>query len=340
MSLVVIVEPDASVFGKLKELLSTVEGDVKYEIVSAPDHAVELLEQGNVDVLISEMDMAVMSGQELFSLAEMISPDTVRVVMAPSNKVNEMVRFMNECKTYRIIITPVQVVGDVVDPVQSCLKYKEIRDDAKVMDELFEKEDFDTDEDYSRMESNYIENSMKYDKVVNIFGNLISHNLDLDEKSDEFKNKMKRWYRWLLDTYVNTMTLTNGNFVFCRNILMNKFHKEKRGYRFRMQKKNEFEIDNDKMNEITYMTMILANTCQTIFLRYDIRVQLEDSEKYHIIRFDCNFAGAGEDAYKEKDVEFRECLIKATEQFVNIFSYKEVMQQKGEDITINIAVPK
>lgn len=344
MSYVLIVEPEEQVYRKLKDLLSTVHGDVEYQLVMSPDDAVEVMKSKSVDVLVSEMEMDVISGKELFSLAEMISPDTVRVFMTPANKTNETVHFMNECKTHRVIITPVQLVQDIVEPVTACLNYKRLLDKKREEEDIVNDTLFETDEDYSRMESSYIENSMKYDNVVKAVDEMIQHNIELLNEEDECKKKLKSWYRWLLDTYVNILTLTNGDYVFCRNLLMNKFHSERLGQKFHMYQKEEFKIVPQRMNEITYMTMVLSNTFKTLFKKYDIKVMLEDTEKYYIIRYECDYAinrGRGNViAYKEENETFRKYLKEATGKFVNVFSYKEVTLSKEDKFIVNIAVAK
>lgn len=344
MSLVVIVEPDELSYLKLKDLLGTVESDITYQVVSSPDKAVDLLKEGKIDILISEIEMSVMSGKELFSLAEMLSPGTVRIAMTSAKKIRETVAFMNECKVFKIIITPVGVVNDVTDPVAAAIQYKELCEKMYTEAASIDDNIFSTEEDFRRMEDRYITNSVKYDNVIKILTSLIDTNIELDNMAPETKEKLKDWYQWLLETYVNTLTQSNGDYMVCRNTLMDRYHSESNGRTFHMYKKSEFSIPAYKMNEITYMTMLMANTCFMLLEKYDIRVLLEDTEKYYIVRFECNYASnIGEDGkllFKESDEAFRKELFTANEKFVNIFLYREVALAKENKYYVNIAVTK
>lgn len=344
MSFVLIVEPDELVVQKVNELLSTEECQFEYQVVTTPDKAVELFDSKNVDVLVCEINMPIMSGSELFSLTNMISPDTIHVAITSANKVTETVAFMNECKVHKLIISPFHVVDDVVEPIMAALEYKKLKDRMKAEEKAFDDSIFHTNEDYNRMENHYMENSVIYDDAVEVITNLIKANIDESKDSKETKEKMASWYHMLLDTYVDTLIQSKGNYKLARNTLMNMFHSEAEELTFHLYKKSEFEIMPKKMNEITYMLKLLCYAAKILLPKYDIRVLLEDAEKYYIIRYECDYAKcidvAGNVCYLESDENYRKRLMKATDRFVNIFSYKEVSLEKEHKHLINIAVEK
>lgn len=344
MSFVLIVEPDELVLQKVNDLLATEECVFDYQVVATPDIAVEQLGSREVDVLVSEINMPIMSGNELFSLANMISPDTVHVAITSANKVTETVAFMNECKVHKLIISPFHVVDDVLEPVMAALEYKKLKDRMKAEEKAFDDRITHTNEDYTRMENHYIENSVIYDDAVEVITNLIKVNIDESNDSMRTKEKMASWYRMLLGTYVDTLILSKGNYMVARNTLMDMFHSEIEEVTFHLYKKGEFEIQPKKMNEITYMLKLLSYAVKMLLPKYDIRVLLEDTEKYYIIRYECDYeksiGNAGKICYLENDEEYRERLIKATDRFANIFSYKEVSLEKEHRHLVNIAVEK
>ncbi len=344
MSFVLIVEPDELVFQKINDLLAAAECEFDYRVVSAPDEAVDLLNQRNVDVLVSEIDLPVMSGRELFTLAAMISPDAIHVAITAASKVTETVAFMNECKVRKLIISPFHVVDDVAEPIVAALEYKKLKDRMKAEEKAFDDNIFHTNEDYARMENHFIENSAKYDDAVEVVMNLIRANIGELDVPAHTKEKMSAWYQMLFDAYTNILIQSNGNYLNCYNTLMDKFHARDEGCDFRIYKKGAFAIPEDKMNEITYMILLLGEAAKTLLGKYDIKILLEEVEKYYIIRFECDYTknlnDAGKVLYQETDAEYRKHLIKATERFVNIFSYREVSMNKDCKYIVNIAVTK
>ena len=344
MGFVLIVEPNELVFEKINDLLATEECEFDYQVVETPDKAVELLGSREVDVLVCEINMPIMSGNELLSLANMISPDTVHVAITEANKVTETVSFMNECKVQKLIISPFHVVDDVVEPIMAALEYKKLKDRLRAEEKAFDDSFFRTNEDYTRMENHYLENSVIYDDALEVISNLIKVNIEETKVSFETKEKMTFWYRMLLDTYVNTLIQSQGSYAFCRNTLLEQFHSEAEEINFHLYKRGEFEIQPKKMNEITYMLQILSYTVKILLPKYDIRVLIEEAEKYYIVRFECDYAksmdGTGDILFAETDEAYRKHVIAATDHFVNIFSYKEVSMEKDHKYLVNIAVEK
>lgn len=344
MSFVLIVEPDELVLQKINDLLAAGECGFDYQVVATPDAAVELLNTKKVDVLVSEINLPIMSGRELFTLTNMISPDTVHVAITNVGKVTETVAFMNECKVRKLIITPFHVVDDVAEPITSALEYKKLKDKVKEEERAFDDNIFQINENYTRMENHFIENSGKYSDAVEIVANLVKVNIEEMEASMLTKEKMTAWYRRLLELYTDTLIQSNGNYSNCCNTLMDKFHAEEENRRFHLYKKSAFEIPAEKMNEITYMLLLLGDAVKRLLAEYNIRVLLEEAEKYYIIRYECDFAKSvnseGNIMYQETDADYRNCIIKATERFVNIFSYKEVSMTKEHKYIVNIAVAK
>ncbi len=345
MSFVVIVEPDEIIRLNLKDFLETVDQNMfEYMLVRTPDRAVELLEQRHVDVLVSEVEMPIISGRELFSLAEMISPDTVRIALTNALKIEETVAFMNECKTYKIIITPCKVARDILAPVEAALEYKNLMDQLKHEDDLLNDTINESELDFQKLEMLVMNNKEEYQSMIAVIKELAWKNLERLQDDRECQQKMKQWYTWLLNTFYQSMIASNGNYMLCQNTLMNEFHYTEMGRTYAMYKKEEFPIEASKMNEITFIITLMANTCKQLLTHYDIRVLLECVEKYYIVRFECKYTSEIDDKgnliLQEANEAYIQELKKATEKFVDSFSYRSVSMEKEESYVINIAVTR
>ena len=58
-------------------------------------------------------------------MIEMMSPETIRIVMTDGARIADTVAFMNECRTFKIIIKPCRVADDLMAPICAAFRYKE-----------------------------------------------------------------------------------------------------------------------------------------------------------------------------------------------------------------------
>ena len=78
MEFVMIVEPDEVGRKRLEAVFQTEKPSFSYQITGRPEEALDILEHQKTDVLVCETSLSVLSGREFFTMAKMISPDTVR----------------------------------------------------------------------------------------------------------------------------------------------------------------------------------------------------------------------------------------------------------------------
>ena len=102
MGFVVIAEPDEVNAARIKTILDSLDKDFSYALVGSAEAAIQLVEQNTTDVFIADMQMPVIKGTELFSMIEMMSPETIRIVMTDGARIADTVAFMNECRTFRL----------------------------------------------------------------------------------------------------------------------------------------------------------------------------------------------------------------------------------------------
>jgi len=90
MEFVMIVEPDEVGRKRLEAVFQTEKPSFSYQITGRPEEALDILEHQKTDVLVCETSLSVLSGREFFTMAKMISPDTVRVAMTSAEHVKEL----------------------------------------------------------------------------------------------------------------------------------------------------------------------------------------------------------------------------------------------------------
>ena len=116
MEFVMIVELDEVGRKRLEAAFQTEKPSFSYRITERPEEALDILEHQKTDVLVCETSLSVLSGREFFTMAKMISPDTVRVAMTSAEHVKDILSFLNECDIYKLIMKPCASFSEIYIP--------------------------------------------------------------------------------------------------------------------------------------------------------------------------------------------------------------------------------
>lgn len=345
MSFVLIVEPEEVNAARIRTILDSVDKNFEFELVDSAERAIEVLENRRADVFVGDMQMPVMTGTELFSMVEMLSPDTIRIVMTDGGKINETVSFMNECRIFKIIIKPCRVADDLLTPIHAALAYKAARENMSREMQDADLGRFSTEQDYARMERAWREKLANYQRVQRVFTEIITCNIDLADMEPMIKERLKRWYQFMLEEYVHQVLTGLGDYETAVRSLMGTFHDPEHGCVFLMQKSSKDSIDPERMNEMAYILQLAAGVCKDLQNSYHISALVETTEKAYILRIRYRVekdadGNENERNFRVHNRELRSALIRATEIGIDAFGYKTVILNKGQEDILNIAIPR
>ena len=152
MEFVMIVEPDEVGRKRLEAVFQTEKPSFSYQITGRPEEALDILEHQKTDVLVCETSLSVLSGREFFTMAKMISPDTVRVAMTSAEHVKDILSFLNECDIYKLIMKPCASFADFIEPVNAALEYHRLKKQAESDLEQANMNLFFSEKDFERIE--------------------------------------------------------------------------------------------------------------------------------------------------------------------------------------------
>lgn len=342
---VVIAEPDKSNEERIRAILDIVEHEFDYVIVNTAEQAIELVESRQPDVFIGDMNMPYVNGAELFSMVQMLSPDTVSMVMTDAVLLKDVVAFMNECKTFKVIIKPCRVADDIVTPIVAGLAYKEMK--TRQMREMEEADVgfFATETDYMRMRNTWQENLNDYERVQKVFAELLESNLRLGNHSPEIKAALKSRYDWMMKEYVKDILDSSGDYELCTEYLRSEWKRFDGGCEFQIRNVSGETIRPEQMKKITYILQLLRRVCGELLYHYDIRILIEAVKKAYILRFLCVLDDVPTEEnmdklFRVKEKEVRDALIRAAEKGVEAFHFHAVMLNRDKNVVINIAIPK
>jgi DNA-binding NtrC family response regulator len=101
---VLIVDDEVEVLDSLRRTLR----DEGYRILTAPSaaEALPLLAQGEIDLIVSDIEMPDMSGTELVSFVRRTYPDVVRILLTGDASLETAMRAINDGEVHRYLTKP------------------------------------------------------------------------------------------------------------------------------------------------------------------------------------------------------------------------------------------
>lgn len=344
MGFVLIVEPEEVNAARIHTILESVDKDFEYKLVDSADKAIEVIENRKPDVFIADMQMGVVSGTEFFSMVEMMVPEAVRIVMTDGNNIEDTIAFVNECKTFKIIIKPCRVADDLFTPIHAAFQYKKQQEHIAQDLEIANAGRNMTLQNYEKAENTWKDKLIRYQRVQNIYINIINYNVELAGFEPKVLERTKRWYQWMMEEYVHLVLCGTGDYEQTVKMLMGTCHEPKYGCTFQMRKKTEFKIAPERMNEIAYILRLATGVGKDLLNVYQISVLIEESEKAYILRIRYQLekdenGELGARAYRVRNKELRSALLRATELGIESFGYKAAVIKKEQEDILNIAIP-
>ncbi|MBO5525006.1 MAG: response regulator [Roseburia sp.] len=339
MYFVVIVEPEEVNAERIRAILESVDKNFEYELTSLPERGIELVENRKVDVFISSLELAVMTGAELFSMIEMISPETVRVAMTNPDRIEETVACMSQCKTFKVIIKPCRVAEDLLEPINASISYKEMREKVRAEEENANMGFFNTERDFKRLLLSWREKFYSYQRVEAVLKKILYTNIEAAGFDPSLEAKLKSWYDWVIKNYIKAMIDSDGQFETAEKKLITAYHQPEEGNYFQIKKEFEEEILPEQMNEIQFILEVILAAYQKCVGKYRIAAIIENADRAYILRVACALPREGE-VFAEPDAGTRKAIAKAAEEAIAAFDNKCVMIEREKEILVNVAVCK
>ena len=282
MGFVVIAEPDEVNAARIKTILDSLDKDFSYALVGSAEAAIQLVEQNTTDVFIADMQMPVIKGTELFSMIEMMSPETIRIVMTDGARIADTVAFMNECRTFKIIIKPCRVADDLMAPIRAAFRYKEQLERAAGQEQEQETAYSMTEQAYLEHRRMWLMRASNNKRAQDVLAELMKVNLSFSDMEAERKERLGRWYVWIVSEYINCVSCGTGEFKTAAEGLAAFGNKPEQQEYFELRCTADEVVDPERMNEVTYILRIITGLCKDILNGYRIMAILEPMEKVYV----------------------------------------------------------
>lgn len=337
MSFVLIVEPEEVNAERIRAILESVDKNFEYQLVDSAEKALDVIGEIHTDVFIADMQMPVMTGSELFSMIEMMSPDTIRIVMTDAGRISETVNFMNECRTFKIIIKPCRVADDLLRPIEAAFVYKRQLEHAAKLEKEAEDSRMITGKEHSARKRTWLERVSDSKRTEDVLAGLLKANLSYSDIDSEMIERVERWYQWMASEYINNVLNGPGDYEMIAMALISTCHNPAQQCIYEMRRTNDMDIAPERLNEIAYILTLLTGICKDLLRGYHISVLLEPTEKACIlrVRFQMNNL-----AFRIRNEKLRGYLIKATKIGIDALDHKTVRLEKENAVILNFAIPK
>ncbi len=344
MGFVLIVESDEVNAARIRTILESVEVNFEYELHTSAEEAIASVEYRKPDVMVADIHIPVVSGTELFSMIQMMSPETICIALADGGKERELITFLNTCRIFKIILKPCRLAEDLLTPVYAAFaRQKELARQAV----LTQKEDEEWRRVYAlHKETSGLLQAEQEEKRQSLAIIAILNAAGIDARSDlniDAKERIKRWYQWMLEEYVRiylggTETyeqVLRSQLAFC--------HSPESGCSFQMQKHTKEEIEPEAMNEIAYILRLITGVCRDLQKSYRIQVLIEQAEKAYIlrVRYGISKDALGNEISEEwrvKNPVLRRELAWATKLAIDALGGRSALYRKEQEDIVNIAV--
>ena len=342
MSFVLIVESEKDNAERIRAILDAADRNFEYQLVNSPETAIDIVENKTVDVLISAMEMPVMSGKELFSMIQMLSPDTVRVAMTDASRMTDTVALMNECKTFKIIIKPCRVAEDLIAPIDSSIDYKMMCERSRHEEKIVSMGVEVLKKNFSKKEDTWKRTLDTYDRIRNVLSQMLCENAKLGDLEEQSAAKLSEWYDWMLDTYIKDMVTSLDDFQISKQKLLEEYHNPEQGQKLLIAERECEQIGPEQGNEIIFILHIIAEISRIVINKYTLKAAIEETEKAYILRVSGMHSSNNENVEGFSNMEDKtlKLLHKAAEMGISALGNKSVSIEKGEEKIVNIAIRK
>lgn len=285
MNTIVFVDNDSKWIANYKRMLTPFRGELHCVYFLHPEEAMEYMSTHPTEVLVSELDMPVMSGRELFEMVELLSPATVKVGITQVRDVADTLAILNQIKIHKLILKPFFVAEDLVIPIRAAVeRYKEDAKKEGILKKVEEKLQ-GLNEETEQLLEKMAEKKQEHDRILNVMLGMMEENLSPPVAEFDVRRKevLKAFFEELLREFFQYYMYEKKNLIFYLNYLKNKFHHPGNSCEFIIQSKVQEEIPVTVMNRIAYVMFLSGFLCESCQENYYIENILETKSDEYVL---------------------------------------------------------
>jgi len=287
--------------------------DIHY--VDFPEQALELITTLDIGVLVSELQMDVMSADELFMLTESLRPNTVKILMTEVLNQGDFLSLYNHYDIFSIVLKPLKFTEDIINPVKEGIdEYHKRVAASRYVSETKENTRKVT-ESFDQLKKENIKRSREYSNIYTAFCGLMEANLTgLSNDSafdEEERRSLKRFIQNITRAYIDTFVFSDKNNQELWQSLIEEFTNEAHGSTVTTTLNEGFSVSNKKAKEIYFAGYLMCQLCRSTLTKYTIVTSLDLQQGYYIFKFVCDLKESSLDGkimYSETNKRVRKVM--------------------------------
>ena len=136
MDKVLFVDDEKMILNSMKRGLRKCEFD-KY-FASSGKEALRILEQVEINVVVSDMKMPEMSGLELLKEVEKLYPNIVKVIVSGYSHLPQLIATINQANIFKYISKPYDLYGELIPVIKEAIDYARYKSEEARRKEMLE----------------------------------------------------------------------------------------------------------------------------------------------------------------------------------------------------------
>lgn len=291
MDTVVMVDNDSKWIANYKRMLASFEKEIKCEYFRYPEEAMEYMAAHPTAVLVSEVDMPVMSGGELLEMMDLLSPDTVRIIVTQVEDITKVLDVLNHGQVFKLILKPFFLVEDLAEPIQAALKqYKTQKLEKEFL--LKRKQEIEKINQETQMLQTKIEKKKQgYDRLCRVATAVIKGNLSapVSDFTPEEEKIVGEFCEKLLKEFIQYHMYGRQKFNLYIDDLKTQFHDPKQACILQIYDKIEGEFPLVVMDRIAYAIFLVGFLCWQCLKCYHIEAAVEMEGDHYVLKILCQY---------------------------------------------------
>ncbi|MEY8234205.1 response regulator [Lachnospiraceae bacterium 66-29] len=291
MDTVVMVDNDSKWIANYKRMLASFENEFVCEYFRYPEEAMEYIAAHSTAVLVSEVDMPVMSGGELFEMMDMLSPDTVRIVVTQVQDMTKVLDVLNHGRVFKLILKPFFLVEDLATPIKEGLRqYKTQNLEKEFL--LRRRQEIEKLNQETQLLQKKIEMKKQgYDRICRAATAVIKGNMSapVSDFTPEEENFVGDFCEKLLKEFIQYHMYGRQKFNMYMDDLKTQFHDPKQACSLQIYDKSGTEIPAVIMDRIAYGIFLVGFLCWQCLKCYYVEAAVEVEGDHYVLKILCQY---------------------------------------------------
>lgn len=316
---ILIVDSDEHHIKTIKKILEVVPEEYVFSFAGNPEDALKIIEENEIDILICELELPVMSGEELFYMTRRISPRTIQIALSPAEDIKKTLASINRSNAFRLILKPCKVSSDIMGPVQEALKMQAARESRERKQEEKEKIAEQIHQENEELSQILEEKKAEYSIVMDMVTGFVNNNLWMGGRiqAGSITSEIQDYIRQVYEAFTRFYIFEAKDWNRHERNLREEFYDAKKGHVFQIQNQVEGKIPSGMLPNICYALYLLLNLVRTQLLVYQAQAVLSGDENGVRLSFACDL-----DASRDENGKL---LIRITNKENNENIYRETL---------------